>query len=490
MSLFRALVFVSTAALVLSACATNPVTGESDFVLMSEDREIELGREAHPDIVQRFGGAYEDAELQRYVERVGERLAAHSHRSDLVYRFTLLDSQEVNAFALPGGYIYITRGLLAYLDSEAEMAAVLGHEIGHVTARHSVQRISAARAAEFGYTLGAIFVPELRSQTAQGLFNLLGTALISGYGREQELQADRLGAEYLDRSGYPADAMKEVIGVLKDQEEFERQLAQEEGREPHVYHGVFASHPSNDRRLQEAIEAAKRADQTAAPVAVSREEFLERIDGLVYGHSADEGVLRGDRFFHRSLDVGLRFPEGWQIDNLPERLVARAPGNAAMLQVTVEDINRTIPPRAFMEERLKLEDLEEGETITPDGLEGYTALANARTGFGERRTRFSVVYQDKRAFVFAGASKDPDALASFDPQFLAAARSVHPLTPAEREMARALRIAVIEAGTGTRFADLARRSPLRHHPVEQLRLLNQLYPDGEPAAGTKIKIIE
>lgn len=476
--------------LALAGCATNPVTGESDFVLMSEDREMELGREAHPGIMRRFGGAYENAALQSYVQRVGERLAANSHRSDLVYHFTLLDTQEVNAFALPGGYVYITRGLLAYLDTEAEMAAVLGHEIGHVTARHSVQRLSVSRAAELGYTLGAIFVPELRSQTAQGLYNLLGAALISGYGREQELQADRLGAEYLQRSGYRPEAMTDVIGVLKDQEEFERQLAEEEGREPRVYHGVFASHPSNDERLQEVINAAKTAGGPAEPVAVSREAFLARLDGLVYGQSVEEGVLRGNSFYHRSLGVGFRFPPDWRIDNLPDRLVARPPDSAAVLQVTVDDINRRIPPQVYMEEELDVEDTRDGEPLEGDGWQGYTALATARTGFGARLARFSVIYLGKRAFVFAGATREQEALDTFDPQFLATARSFHRLTPGERASADALRLGIITAGADTRFETLSRGSPLQHHAAERLRLLNQLYPDGEPAAGMKIKIVK
>ncbi|HSS63365.1 MAG TPA: M48 family metalloprotease, partial [Gammaproteobacteria bacterium] len=233
MRTIKTLIVGLLAAGALSACAQNPVTGQSDFVLMDESRELALGRQAHDQILKQYG-RYEDRGLQSYVQQVGERLARRSHRADLVYRFTVLDSEEVNAFALPGGYIYITRGMLAMLNSEAELAAVLGHEIGHVTARHSVRQYSAQQAAGLGYTVGAIFLPELRTAAAQNVYSLFGGALIRGYGREHELEADGLGAEYLARTGYDPDAMLQVIRVLKAQESFEVERARREGREPNV----------------------------------------------------------------------------------------------------------------------------------------------------------------------------------------------------------------------------------------------------------------
>src|SRR3989304_2911885 len=167
----------------LTGCAVNPVSGKQDIVLMSEEQELALGRKTNQQVLQQYG-VYDDQELNAYVKNIGEKLAAQSHRRDLVYRFTVVDSKEVNAFALPGGYIYITRGLLAYLNSEAELAAVPGAERGHVTARHSVRQISMARAASLGYTIGAILVPEAGSPVGQNLFDILGGALVSGYGRD------------------------------------------------------------------------------------------------------------------------------------------------------------------------------------------------------------------------------------------------------------------------------------------------------------------
>lgn len=488
MNLFRLCFLVAFAAwCALSACARNPATGKSDFVLMSEQDEIELGREAYAQIVNRFGGAYADPDLQAYVQRIGEQLAANSHRDNLVYRFTVLDSPEVNAFALPGGYIYITRGLLAYLNSEAEMAAVLGHEIGHVTARHSVRQISGTRAAQIGYTIGSVFVPELRNQVGQGLFNVLGGALTSGYGREHELEADRLGAEYLARSGYDPQAMLKVLGVLKDQELYERHLAEEEGRAPRIYHGVFASHPSSDQRLQEIVGNAG----LLAGVSVRQEEdFLRFLDGMIYGDGAQAGVVRAGVFYHAEFGIVFNLPAGWSSENLPERLVLQAPGRKAILQVAVEDINRRMPPREFVRTRIKLKSVRQEEDVRPAGLEGYSALIETGGSSSGKVERLSVVYHKDRAYLFSGASKEQDEFARYDAEFAAVVASFHPLSTEEQGLADALRIRLLNMQEGSELDELARLSPLQTHAVDQLRLLNQLYPDGVPVPGALLKIIQ
>ncbi|RMD70049.1 MAG: peptidase, partial [Gammaproteobacteria bacterium] len=211
---------VILALLLLSACAENPVTHQKELVLVSEAQEIAEGRELHPKVIAHFG-LYRDEALQAYVQEIGTKLAAHSHRPELIYRFTVLDSPETNAFSLPGGYIYVMRGLLAYLNSEAELAAVLGHEIGHVAARHSVRQQTMATAASLGYALGSILFPELRTQVAQNIYDILGTAVIRGYGRKMELEADHLAAQYMAKVGYDPHAILEVLRTLKALDDFE-----------------------------------------------------------------------------------------------------------------------------------------------------------------------------------------------------------------------------------------------------------------------------
>lgn len=287
--------------LALAGCAQNPVSGSHDFVMLSEDSELNIGRTNHPKIIEQYG-RYSDEELQRYVQSVGDSLANVSHRDNLTYRFTVLDSPEINAFALPGGYIYITRGLMAYLNSEAELAAVLGHEIGHVTARHGVRQQSAAQAANLGYTIGAILFPELRGAASQNVFNILGGSLLSGYGREHELESDGLGAEYLAKAGYDSKAMIDVIRVLKDQEVFAAEQAKQQGREVQSYHGLFASHPDNDTRLHEVVGAAEKFSLNGKGKR-GRDTYLDKINGMTFGDSEEQGIRREHHFYHLGKSV-------------------------------------------------------------------------------------------------------------------------------------------------------------------------------------------
>ena len=454
----------------------------------SEEQEIALGRKANAEVLKEYT-VYPDKALQSYVQEVGRAVAANSHRPELIYRFAVVDSKEVNAFALPGGYIYITRGMLAYLNSESELAAVLGHEVGHVTARHSVRQYSTARAANMGLLLGSILLPQLGSlgsSAANQLLGLFGNALLSGYGREHELEADRLGAEYLARSNYGPEAMLDVIGVLKDQQLFDKQLAAEEGRKPRAYHGLFASHPDHDTRLQDAVRQADRYRGTTTQ-GKKRDAYLRHLQELIVEDAPHEGILRGNAFYHPELGFGLRFPPGWSLKNRPDRILAIAPGGKATLQLAVEDLNRRISPRDFMLTRLHLTELSAGAPIAPSDLDGYTALALLNTRTGSRQARVNVVYFDDKAYVIAGFTKDQGDLATYDQAFLDTANSFHPLS---EDIAKPLRLDIIEANTGTTFAQLAKDSPFPSHAETRLRLLNDFYPDGEPQAGQLIKVVK
>ncbi len=473
--------------IILSGCAANPVTGESDFVLMSESEEIAIGRQNHAKIIQQYG-LYDDPVLQKYVQTVGNKLAIKSHRSNLIFRFTILDSNEINAFALPGGYIYITRGLLAYLSNEAELAAVLGHEIGHVTARHAVRQQSAAAATGL---LAAVLASQADFSGAGNLLNTVGTALIRGYGRDNELESDRLGAEYLAKSGYDPLAMIEVIGVLKNQEIFDKEIAKKEGREPRAYHGVFATHPDNDKRLQEVIGRAKQLQTKIPHNNTNQVAFLRNIEGLIFGESEKQGILRGNKFYHRELNIKLDLPKGWRIQNQPNRLVAIAPGNEGLLQITAVDINKRISPKQFLKQRLKLNKLQNGERFRSNNLKGYTAISSvSRTIYGTRLMRFVVIYKNNTAWIFQGLAKDEKKPYKFDSDIIKTARSFRSLTAAERKKAEPRRLHIITAKSNTRFAKLARQSQLGANAEARLRLLNKFYPDGEPTKGTPLKIIQ
>ncbi|MGB5261715.1 MAG: M48 family metalloprotease [Gammaproteobacteria bacterium] len=471
-------------AMLASACSTNPVTGKQDFVLMSEEQEISLGRQYSAEIVKEIR-VYDDPELTSLVQKIGEQLAANSHRPDLIYRFSVLDSDQVNAFALPGGYIYITRGMMAYLNSEAELAAVLGHEIGHVTARHSVRQHGTATMTGL---LGAVLSASTGIQGAGDLSRLAGTAVVRGYGREHELEADRLGAEYLAMSGYNPEGMLEVVGILKNQEAFDKRVAKQEGREPRAYHGLFSTHPDNDKRFQEVVAAANKF-RPANTSHIGRDSYLRAIDGLVFGDSEHEGITRNNRFYHRELDFALTFPAGWRIENKSDRVLAIAPENAGIVQLTITDLNKRISPQAFMQQRMKLQNMRSGKPIRVDGLQGYTAIANGKTPWGTRRVRYAVLFRGDKAWVFAGAAKNRNEMQDYEPAIVETIESYHALTDKEKKLAAGKRIRLITATPRTRYSNLARKSPVTHLPEDQLRLLNGHYPDGEPAPSSLIKIV-
>jgi predicted Zn-dependent protease len=402
----------------------------------------------------------------------------------------VLDSPEVNAFALPGGYIYITRGILAYLNSEAELAAVLGHEIGHVTARHSVRQYSTVVATGVGVSILSVFVPGLGSQAAQQLLDVLGQAIVSGYGRDHELEADRLGAVYLARTNYEPNAMLEVIGVLKNQEEFEKARAKAEGREPRIYHGVFATHPSSDQRLQEVVGEARKF-RSPDRTRVAREEYLDHLQGLTFGDSPREGVVRANRFYHRDLDLTLEFPQGWVLTNSPTALNAKSPARDAVMQVLAEKRPaENVSPREYLRQRLKNANLAREGAVQGPGGPGHSAVANLKTPFGARDTRVIALYYHQQAFLFFGAAKTDTLFGKTDEQLTAVVRGMRPLSSSERRLAQGLRLGLKPAPAGATFAALAAGSPLNAHAELMLRLINDKFPSGEPVAGERLKLIE
>ncbi|MGH8671432.1 MAG: M48 family metalloprotease [Burkholderiales bacterium] len=465
-----------------SGCAQNPVTGRQNFVLMSETDEVKKGSEADKEVREAYG-VYELAELQQYVNEVGQRLAKKSHRAHLDFHFTVVDSPEINAFALPGGYIYITRGMLAYLDSEAEIAAVLGHEIGHVTARHSVQQYSASIAATGVAVLGSILLPELRTRAAQNIMGTLGNALLAGYGREHELEADRLGAEYLARVGYDPQAMVGVLRVLKNQELYDIEVAKREGREPRRYHGLFATHPDNDTRLQQVV--AQAVPLSAPRIDSGRERFLKRINGIIYGDSPAQGMVRKNIFYHPDMGFVLEFPQGWRIQNQPERLLARSPRDDSRMQLQIGGKAQGSP----IELLRKNINFDSGSRADTNAINGLPAALVSGTSSGQPLLAATIFFQGN-AYVILGAGRSAAEFRQYETAMAATARSFHAMRDAERQLVKPWNLRTTIAKPGTTMAKLAAQSPLGDNAEGLLRLINHLYPGGEPQSGQLIKVVD
>ncbi len=470
----------------VAGCATNPVTGRPDVVMMSEAQELQLGREEHAKILQEFG-RYDDLALQDYVNQIGQRIVAVSHRPQLQYTFTVLDSEDINAFALPG-YVYITRGIMAYLNSEAELVAVLGHEVGHVTARHSVRQQSGAMATGVGATVIGILTG---SGDLASVANMAGTALVSGYGRDMELEADNLGAQYLDRLGYDPDAMIDVVRLLKNQETFELQQARTENRQPRVYHGVFSTHPDNDTRLKEVVKAAHKVQPDGTRLPDGRDVYLDHVKGMAFGSSAAQGMVRGSRFYHADMGFTLAFPSAWTIKNTPSKVVGFTTQKDAFLELYAMPVPPNVTPRDFLARNLSGTTLSSTENLQVNGLSGYTAVArDVQLPWGNRgQARFAVVYLNGMAYVFRGGTHLAAGFTAADPLFLSSVKTFRRLKDNEFALAEPTSIELVKATPQTRIQGLAQSSPIRPYPAEQLRLLNDLYPDKEPTAGQVLKVV-
>lgn len=474
------LALVSLILLFAQGCATNPVTGKSEIAL-SESWELSVGPKYHQGILKQYQ-IYDDPELQAYVNDIGQRLAAKSHRPDLNFTFTLLDSPQVNAFALPGGYVYVTRGIMSYMNAESHLAGVIGHEIGHVTARHGAQRAAQQQVA--GVASAVVAIGTGSGDLAQ-LSQVLGGALLSGYGRTQELQSDRLGAEYIARNNYDPQDMIGVIGILKNQELFSAEKARQEGKPAQAYHGVYSTHPRNDQRLQEVIAAAAKFRDVGQPEPDDG-KFLRLTDGMAFGESEAQGIADGNKFYHKDLDLFVEFPLGWKLLNQPTELIAITADKTQAIRMRMGASTKGVTADDFLRSNFtSFRDGQKIQTSEDQAYAGVATLSDEKTGQSQN-VRVSAIYRDDQAFVILGQGKA--TLPNQD--FFNVIQSVRRLKPAERELATGRRINVITAKQGDSFEKYARESRINKYAEAQLRLINNMYPTGEPLPGQKIKLIE
>ncbi len=478
----------------MAGCGTNvvnPVTGKTERSAMDERAELAEGKKAHEQVKEEYG-VYNHPRLQAYVNDVGQKLAKQSHRANIPWTFTVLDSPEINAFALPGGYVYITRGILAYMESEADMAGVIGHEIGHVTARHGAQRATRQQNAGLGVlaatVLGAVLESqagmsggtEMMGQMAQGV----AAGYVATYSREQELQADTLGAEYLARTRYDPKNMVDVIQVLKSQEQYANDAAQAEGKPAQARDSWLSSHPSNEQRLQSIRQnAAKYQGQYGDD---GRQRFLQAIDGMNFGESPEQGLTRGQNFYHAGLGIAMTAAPGWRIQNEPSALTFISPQGDAALKVL------HVPPQGGKthEEILKNGLKATQGQVTRGTISGFAAthfagvrqVANGKT---EPLEVTVVTGPAQASYAMAYLSADAAAKQRAFASLVAIEKSFRAMTPADQKAARPWQVRQVPFPRGG-FAELARRSAI---PEKRLQLLNGTYGRNDPPVGQMVKAV-
>jgi len=481
----------ATATLLVASCSSNPATGGKNVVVGSWEGEKKTTQKHHQEIVKALG-LYDDQATQEYVNLVGQKLAQASDLPNEEFKFFVIDDEAINAFTTGCCNVYINRGLLISVNSEAELAGVLGHEIGHITARHPARRKTQGMAASLGAMAAAI----LTGSSAIGqLANIGAAAWTSGYGRENEMEADRLGMKYMVKAGYNPEHIGHVFEMFQAGERFERQRAAAEGREPRLYHGVFSSHPSPDQRaVQAAKGAANITDKPPGGWIENRDEYLQKIHGIAYGSSKAQGIVRDNRFYHADMGVTVAFPRGWTIENMRDRLIAFTPRKDGMMQIMLEKKPEKQAPREFLLSKLKGQSVFKGEPITTaEGNEGYALVT--RTGSpidnGQGPVRWVGVYRGDSVYVFAGASRSAmDGVPEIDGLVMSVATTLRSLRPSEFPLAEPYRIKIVKATDQTKLSDYAADMPEQHFKKETLELINAMYPNKKPAPGQLFKIVE
>jgi len=466
----------------LAGCAINPVTGRRELVLMSPEREAQLGAQTAVQVADEMG-LVESPALTAYVDEIGQRLAGHSPRRDVVYRFAVVDMKEPNAFALPGGYIYVSRGLLAIANSEAELANVIGHEIGHVAARHSAQRetraLGVGALAALGTLVAGAAGGEGAAQGAAQIGQVAGAGLIASYGRDQERQADEVGQQLAAQAGWDPAAMTSFLSTLGRDAELR-------SGEPHRP-SFLDSHPMTGERVQNtAVRADALRVTPVAPIAGTQFAFYGRLANLLIGPDPAQGLFRGERFLHPDLGFSIDFPRGWKTQNAKTAVAAQAPRGDAVLVLQAQGESGDPSQAAQIFAREKQLQLESGERDRIGGYPAYRARVEVQTEQGPAVMEWNWIAHPRAMFRLLGLSPS-DRVDDYAREFRAAARSFRPLGDRERGGITELRLRVARARQGESLASLSRRTK-NAWSLEETAMANDLSGERRLHEGEAVKI--
>jgi predicted Zn-dependent protease len=462
--------------LLFSGCATNPVTGKKQFVLSSEKQEIAMGKEADPQIIA-FFGLYEHPTLQKFITEKGLQMAAVSHRPKLAYEFKIVDSPVINAFAVPGGYVYFTRGIMAQFNSEAEFAGVLGHEIGHITARHSVIQQRNAILGQIGIIAGVVLVPEL-SRFVEPISYGMQLALMS-FGREAERESDKLGVEYATRIGYDAAEMAGFFETLE-----RHQTASGGGEIPEF----LSTHPSPGARKTTveklALEWKEKLKLTDAKI--NRDSYLRKIDGMVFGEDPRDGFLESGVFYHPKLKFSFPVPTAWRLQNSPQQ-VQMAPENGEALLVltlaagtSLQDASDKILAQYNLE---KVESRKE----THHGLSSLITIADQKQEQGTIRVMSALIQFNGNIYSLMGIS-ELSKFSSYTPTFLGTIQHFQELKEAEKLNRKPDIILIKSVPNAMTLQSALQYFNMPTESFEKLAMLNQMNLSDRLSGGTLIKV--
>jgi len=464
-----------------NSCVVNPVTGKRQIVLMTEAQEIEMGKDADPQIVAQYG-LYENKVLQDFITQKGKSMAAISHRPNLNYEFKVLDSDILNAFAVPGGYVYFTRGIMAHFNNEAEFAGVLGHEIGHITARHSVSQQTKAVLGQVGLIGSMILVPKV-AEFAEPLSQGLGLLFLK-FGRDAETQSDQLGVEYSSKIGYDAREMAGFFNTLERKSNSSENAALPD---------FLSTHPNPGSRNTAVMNLSvdwKNKLKLTNP-SINRDSYLRKIEGLIYGEDPKQGYLENNIFYHPELKFEFPVPKGWNYQNSPQRVQVSPQDGKAIMMMSLASGNslQAAADKALIDNNLRPI---ESNQIKVNGLNAISVIADVNPKEGEQsstvRTLNYFIQHNNAIYHFLGVSSVND-FESYSPSFSQCMKNFKELKDAAKlnKLAERIRIkTVLKTGT-LKQALSANRVP--ESRMEELSVLNGMQLNDTVQQGSLIKII-
>jgi predicted Zn-dependent protease len=481
-------ILAGVALLTLAACSRNPVTGKRELILMSTEQEVALGQQSHPSIVATMG-LYEDKNLQNFINEKGKAMAKISHRPDLPYQFYIVDSPVVNAFAVPGGYVYFTRGIMAHFNNEAEFAGVLGHEIGHITARHSARQQSSQLLTQVGLIGGAILAPEVVGQNIEALQQGLGLLMLR-YSRDHESESDKIGVEYSSKIGYDAKRMSAFFGTLK-------RLSDNTGQ---VIPEFMSTHPDPGNRMTRVQQMAQEFQaKNPGNYEVNRDAYLRMIDGIVYGEDPKQGFVENNVFYHPVLKFQFPVPRGWQHQNSPQQFqMAPEKGNSAMILMLAEGSSLQDAAQKMVQQ-LNLRVLENAQT-TINGLPALVVVSQQQPqqqqGQPQQRQTAQntlqlgtwLIQYNGAIYALHGLSTAAQFNGNF-PTFQSVAQNFRPVTDPNIINRKPERIQVKAAPRDGTFQEIMTTLGMPANRVGELGVLNSLQANDRVARGTMVKVI-
>lgn len=464
-------------ALVVS-CATNPVTGRSEFSLVSTSQELQIGQEGYKAMLAEYG-TYDANGLGAYVDSIGQKLARQSQLPNLEWHFTLLDDPVVNAFAMPGGYIYITRGILADLGSEAQLAGVLGHEIGHVTSRHTAHQITMQQVAGLGLGLASVLSESFRqysgpAQQAMGL-------LFLKYSRDNENQADALGVQYSTAANWDPREIPHTYEMLA-------RVGERSGQRLPSF---LSTHPDPGDRQQRTQALANQAAQGKTGLIVRQKAFLEHLDGIVYGEDPRQGYFEGDHYYHPELSFEMTFPSGWLHQNGRAQIVAAEPQQKAMLQIELAKSD-AMSPQEFVTSLQRKGAVTEasGNVETVGGYSAWVGRLLVPQQNAEPITLVAGFLRQGSDRMFQMLGKSAVVGDADESKMIATIRSFRPLSDPRRANPTAARLEVAPAPAAGPFREVVTRLGTPGVPLEELSVINNMDLDQSVMTGQILKSVQ